>query len=166
MPLGPTGSNRSGLFDVDRREYKLPVHYHSPYSEMLGVDPIEQDALYISTSDQLAKNYYDSTDGRPAMSSLVYIPEIIKNGTPVERMLQGDLSTYKLNDLGKTTPMGTWSMFERPYRLQTGRSLAEDIKKSDPNVPKIEFVRDESSKTYSLETIEDVKDINKLLKEF
>ena len=166
VPLDPTGSGRSGLFDVKIRKHGLPIHYHSPYSKMLGVDPIEQDALYISTSDQLANTYYDSTDGRPAMSSLVYIPEIIKNGTPVERMLQGDLSTYRLRDLGETTPMGTWSMFERPYRLQTGRSLAEDIKKSDPNVPKIEFIRDEPSKTYSPKTIEDVKDINKLLKEF
>lgn len=166
VPLDPTGSGRSGLFGVEIPRRGLPIHHHSPYSKMLGVDPIEQDALYISTSDQLANTYYDSTDGRPAMSSLVYIPEIIKNGTPVERMLQGDLSTYRLRDLGETTPMGTWSMFERPYRLQTGRSLAEDIKKSDPNVPKIEFIRDEPSKTYSPKTIEDVKDINKLLKEF
>ena len=36
-------------------------------------------------------------------------------------------------------PEGTFTMFEEPYRLQTGRSLQTDMINEDPNVPGVEW---------------------------
>lgn len=75
---------------------------------------------------------------------LVRIPqnEVSKNSESLsERLLAGDFDIYNSNKIyrGRSgNPQSSWTLFGEPYRLQTGRSLRQDMIEKDPNVPNIE----------------------------
>lgn len=144
----PTGYGRSGLWDRDgSRITKMAKNF--------GLDPNKHDALYMSTSDNIARTYQHARN-REGVAYLVRLlnPNIDKSTNLSKRLLLSDWDLYNGDRVQRNyPPIGTFSMFEGPYRLQTGRSLIEDIKKSDPNVPKLEFEKtgdfvDQTNNTY------------------
>ena len=144
----PTGYGRSGLWERDGS-------YITTMAKRFGLDPNKHDALYMSTSDNIARTYQHARN-RDGTAYLVQLlnPNIDKSANLSKRLLLSDWDLYNAAKVHRNSPpIGTFSMFEGPYRLQTGRSLIEDIKKSDPNVPKLEFAKtndyvDQTNNTY------------------
>ena len=144
----PTGYGRSGLWERDGS-------YITPMAKRFGLDPNKHDALYMSTSDDVARSFSHASN-RDGIAYLVRLlnPNIDKSANLSKRLLLSDWDLYNADSVWRNyPPIGTFSMFEGPYRLQTGRSLIEDIKKSDPNVPKLEFAKtndyvDQTNNTY------------------
>ena len=144
----PTGYGRSGLWEPDGSHI-------TKMAKNFGLDPNKHDALYMSTSDNIARTYQHAHN-REGAAYLVRLlnPNIDKSANLSKRLLLSDWDLYNGDKVYRNyPPIGTFSMFEGPYRLQTGRSLIEDIKKSDPNVPKLEFAKigehvDQTNNTY------------------
>lgn len=144
----PTGYGRSGLWERDGSRI-------TTMAKRFGLDPNKHDALYMSTSDNIARTYQHAHN-REGIAYLVRLlnPNIDKSANLSKRLLLSDWDLYNgYSAEVNYPPIGTFSMFEGPYRLQTGRSLIEDIKKSDPNVPKLEFAKtggyvDQTNNTY------------------
>ena len=145
----PTGYGRSGLWERDGSHI-------TKMAKNFGLDPNKHDALYMSTSDNIARTYQHAHN-REGAAYLVRLlnPNIDKSANLSKRLLLSDWDLYNGDKVYRNyPPIGTFSMFEGPYRLQTGRSLIEDIKKSDPNVPKLEFAKtnnyvDQTNNTYT-----------------
>jgi len=80
VPLDPTGSGRSYLFDVEYPRSSnyfgngLSMHERTYYSKMIGANPNTTDGLYISTSDDVGNNYASSTNNRFGDIGLVTLP--------------------------------------------------------------------------------------------
>ena len=144
----PTGYGRSGLWEPDGSHI-------TKMAKNFGLDPNKHDALYMSTSDNIARTYQHAHN-REGAAYLVRLlnPNIDKSANLSKRLLLSDWDLYNGDKVYRNyPPIGTFSMFEGPYRLQTVRSLIEDIKKSDPNVPKLEFAKigehvDQTNNTY------------------
>ena len=128
VPKDPTGSGRSNLFNVSGSPAK---HTHSRYSEMLGINPDKKDGLYVSTSDKVKDHYATSSNDRAGEGYMVSLP--IQERRPGESMsqwmLRNDWELYNTEKLNGG-PLGVASVYEDPYRLQTGRSLLSDMKES------------------------------------
>ena len=88
----------------------------------------EYDASYMSTSSNIADLYGDDK-GR----FVVELPRTEKSLTSPslsERLLAGDYEMYNAQGVKRDySPIGSFSMLEGPYRLQTGRSLLQDMQK-------------------------------------
>lgn len=120
----PTSYGRSGLWSPDGSSI-------TTMAKRFGLDPNKHDALYMSTSDDLARTYQHAgnREGAAYLVSLLN-PNIDKSASLSKRLLLSDWDLYNASNVNKNyPPIGTFSMFEGPYRLQTGRSLIEDIKK-------------------------------------
>ena len=112
------------------------------HRELYGI-PIENyDGLYLSTNANFLDEY--GNGGVGGKVGLVRIPqnEVSKNSESLsERLLAGDFDTYNSSQVyhGRSgNPQSSWTLFGEPYRLQTGRSLRQDMIEKDPNVPNIE----------------------------
>lgn len=149
IPESPTGHGRASLFGVKGGSYSYttdsgavvggPVTNNAPglLSERLKVSPEYQDAMYVSASPSVLREYSNSwSNPRPGMAARVTIPN--------EPMMPGESladfyerSNFQLyaghtgsDDIASgTKPMSNFQMFEEPYRLQTGRSLQQDMAK-------------------------------------
>ena len=114
----------------------------SGYREFYGIPKKKYDGLYLSTNADFLDLY--GHGGIGGKVGLVRIPqnEVSKNsGSLSERLLAGDFDVYNSNNIyrGRSgNPQSSWTLFGEPYRLQTGRSLRQDMIEKDPNVPKIE----------------------------
>lgn len=109
------------------------------------------DASYMSTSSSIADLYGDDK-GR----FVVELPRTEKSLTSPslsERLLAGDYEMYNAQGVGRDySPIGSFSMLEGPYRLQTGRSLLQDmqkdgflkVEKQDPK-RQLSFLQDNTS---------------------
>ena len=98
------------------------------YTGRYGVNIKNYDALYASTVAKIAKDYGDH-NGRYVVS-LKRPKESYDAPTLAERFLAGDFDYYDSSKVDtRENPIGDFSMLEMPYRLQTGRSLVEDMKK-------------------------------------
>jgi hypothetical protein len=105
---------------------------------MIGADPNKKDALYVSTSDDVADNYSTAnTDNRSGAAYIVELPKIerVPGESMSEHLLKNDFEMIDLNRLDGAK-RGTGSMYEDPYRLQTGRSLQSDMIKEGVVKPK------------------------------
>ena len=114
----------------------------SGYREFYGIPKKKYDGLYLSTNARFLDLY--GNGGINGKVGLVKIPqnEVSKNSESLsERLLAGDFDIYNSNQIyrGRSgNPQSSWTLFGEPYRLQTGRSLRQDMIEKDPNVPKIE----------------------------
>ena len=114
----------------------------SGYREFYGIPKKKYDGLYLSTNASFLDLY--GNGGINGKVGLVRIPqnEISKTSESLsERLLAGDFDIYNSNQIyrGRSgNPQSSWTLFGEPYRLQTGRSLRQDMIEKDPNVPKIE----------------------------
>ena len=112
------------------------------YRKLYGIPEKRYDGLYLSTNADFLDLY--GHGGIGGKVGLVRIPqnEVSKNsGSLSERLLAGDFDTYNSNKIyrGRSgNPQSSWTLFGEPYRLQTGRSLRQDMIEKDPNVPNIE----------------------------
>lgn len=98
------------------------------FTDRYGVNERNYDALYASTVAKIADTYGDE-NGRYLVS--LKRPKGSYNAqTLAERLLAGDFDYYDSSKIAaRKNPIGDFSMLEMPYRLQTGRSLVEDMKK-------------------------------------
>lgn len=114
----------------------------SGYREFYGIPKKKYDGLYLSTNASFLDLY--GNGGINGKVGLVRIPqnEVSKNSESLsERLLAGDFDVYNSNQIyrGRSgNPQSSWTLFGEPYRLQTGRSLRQDMIEKDPNVPKVE----------------------------
>lgn len=114
----------------------------SGYRGFYGIPKTKYDGLYLSTNASFLDLY--GNGGINGKVGLVRIPqnEVSKNSESLsERLLAGDFDIYNSNQLyrGRSgNPQSSWTLFGEPYRLQTGRSLRQDMIEKDPNVPNIE----------------------------
>lgn len=112
------------------------------YRGFYGIPHQNYDGLYLSTNANFLDEY--GNGGIGGKIGLVRIPqnEVSKNSESLsERLLAGDFDIYNSNKIhhGRSgNPQSSWTLFGEPYRLQTGRSLRQDMIEKDPNVPKIE----------------------------
>lgn len=112
------------------------------YREFYGIPHQNYDGLYLSTNANFLDEY--GNGGVGGKIGLVRIPqnEVSKNSESLsERLLAGDFDIYNSNKIhhGRSgNPQSSWTLFGEPYRLQTGRSLRQDMIEKDPNVPKVE----------------------------
>lgn len=112
------------------------------YRELYGIPHQNYDGLYLSTNANFLDEY--GNGGVGGKVGLVRIPqnEVSKNSESLsERLLAGDFDIYNSNQIyhGRSgNPQSSWTLFGEPYRLQTGRSLRQDMIEKDPNVPKVE----------------------------
>lgn len=152
VPLDPTGSGRSYLFDVEYPRSShyfgpgLPMHERTYYSKMIGANPNTTDGLYISTSDDVGNNYASSTNNRFGDIGLVTLPphQRVAGESMSEHLLKNDFELVNLGSLqGRSGKEGLASTFEGPYRLQTGRSLQKDLREA--GIIKPPFKRDYNS---------------------
>ena len=113
----------------------------SGYRGFYGIPKTKYDGLYLSTNASFLDLY--GNGGINGKVGLVRIPqnEVSKNSESLsERLLAGDFDTYNSNQIyrGRSgNPQSSWTLFGEPYRLQTGRSLRQDMIEKDPNVPNI-----------------------------
>ena len=109
---------------------------------LYGIPHQNYDGLYLSTNAKFLDEY--GNGGVGGKVGLVRIPqnEVSKNSKSLsERLLAGDFDTYNSRQVyhGRSgNPQSSWTLFGEPYRLQTGRSLRQDMIEQDPNVPNIE----------------------------
>ena len=114
----------------------------SGYRGFYGIPKTKYDGLYLSTNASFLDLY--GNGGINGKVGLVRIPqnEVSKNSESLsERLLAGDFDIYNSNQIyrGRSgNPQSSWTLFGEPYRLQTGRSLRQDMIDKDPNVPNIE----------------------------
>lgn len=114
----------------------------SGYRGFYGIPKTKYDGLYLSTNADFLDTY--GNGGINGKVGLVRIPqnEVSKtSGSLSERLLAGDFDVYNSNQIyrGRSgNPQSSWTLFGEPYRLQTGRSLRQDMIEKDPNVPRIE----------------------------
>ena len=114
----------------------------SGYRRFYGIPKDKYDGLYLSTNAYFLDLY--GNGGIGGKVGLVRIPqnEVSKNsGSLSERLLAGDFDVYNSNNIYRGrpgNPQSSWTLFGEPYRLQTGRSLRQDMIEKDPNVPRIE----------------------------
>ena len=114
----------------------------SGYRDFYGIPKKRYDGLYLSTNASFLDLY--GNGGINGKVGLVRIPqnEVSKNSESLsERLLAGDFDVYNSNQIyrGRSgNPQSSWTLFGEPYRLQTGRSLRQDMIEKDPNVPRIE----------------------------
>lgn len=112
------------------------------YRELYGIPHQDYDGLYLSTNANFLDEY--GNGGVGGKVGLVRIPqnEVSKNSESLsERLLAGDFDIYNSKQIyrGRSgNPQSSWTLFGEPYRLQTGRSLRQDMIEKDPNVPNIE----------------------------
>ena len=112
------------------------------HRELYGIPKQNYDGLYLSTNANFLDEY--GNGGVGGKVGLVRIPqnEVSKNSKSLsERLLAGDFDTYNSREVyhGRSgNPQSSWTLFGEPYRLQTGRSLRQDMIEKDPNVPKVE----------------------------
>lgn len=112
------------------------------HRELYGIPYQNYDGLYLSTNANFLDEY--GNGGVGGKVGLVRIPqnEVSKNSESLsERLLAGDFDTYNSREVyhGRSgNPQSSWTLFGEPYRLQTGRSLRQDMIEKDPNVPNIE----------------------------
>lgn len=112
------------------------------YREFYGIPHQNYDGLYLSTNANFLDEY--GNGGVGGKIGLVRIPqnEVSKNSESLsERLLAGDFDIYNSNKIhhGRSgNPQSSWTLFGEPYRLQTGRSLRQDMIEKDPNLPKVE----------------------------
>ena len=112
------------------------------YRGFYGIPHQNYDGLYLSTNANFLDEY--GNGGIGGKIGLVRIPqnEVSKNSESLsERLLAGDFDIYNSNKIhsGRSgNPQSSWTLFGEPYRLQTGRSLRQDMIEKDPNVPKVE----------------------------
>ena len=112
------------------------------YRGFYGIPRQNYDGLYLSTNENFLNEY--GNGGIGGKIGLVRIPqnEVSKNSESLsERLLAGDFDIYNSNKIhhGRSgNPQSSWTLFGEPYRLQTGRSLRQDMIEKDPNVPKVE----------------------------
>lgn len=112
------------------------------HRELYGIPYQNYDGLYLSTNANFLDEY--GNGGVGGKVGLVRIPqnEVSKNSESLsERLLAGDFDIYNSNQIyhGRSgNPQSSWTLFGQPYRLQTGRSLRQDMIEKDPNVPKVE----------------------------
>lgn len=113
----------------------------SGYRGFYGIPKTKYDGLYLSTNASFLDLY--GNGGINGKVGLVRIPqnEVSKNSESLsERLLAGDFDIYNSNQIyrGRSgNPQSSWTLFGEPYRLQTGRSLRQDMIEKDPNVPNI-----------------------------
>ena len=114
----------------------------SGYRGFYGIPKTKYDGLYLSTNASFLDLY--GNGGINGKVGLVRIPqnEVSKNSESLsERLLAGDFDIYNSNQIyrGRSgNPQSSWTLFGEPYRLQTGKSLRQDMIEKDPNVPNIE----------------------------
>lgn len=97
-----------------------------------GINEKDYGQQYVSTNAQILRNYGQSErPDRPNGRYVVRIPqnEISKTSESLpERLMAGDFEQYDARAVhADAPPIGTFSMYEEPYRLQTGRSLKQDM---------------------------------------
>ena len=137
IPLSPTGSGRATVFNPIKYDNGLPVHSPGALSKRLKVSPEQQDVLYVSVAPQTMETYRNAKVDRPAMGARVTLPleERGSNESLVDFLERGEFQMYNGDQIiGNTSgrfdsPMSDWQLYEEPYRLQTGRSLLEDMKR-------------------------------------
>ena len=114
--------------------------FTSHLRHLYGTPGEDYDALYLSTNKGILGQYGGDKDYERAV---VRIPQNETSKTAPslsERLLAGDFDMYDSKAVKRHgAPEGTYTMFEEPYRLQTGRSLQADMINEDPNVPGIEW---------------------------
>lgn len=133
IPLDATGQGRADLFKVMYDRTNLPYHVSDWLARRLKISPKTQDALYLSGSTDILNSFSDvansrSSDGMAAKVTLPFEP-IRKGESYPEFMERTDFQLYNgANIRSNRSPMSIWQKYEVPYRLQTGRSLQEDMK--------------------------------------
>lgn len=150
IPKYSTGHGRASLFGSTRGWYNYTtekgaivggdVMDNAPglLSKYLKVSPEHQDAMYVSASPSVLREYSTSwKNPREGMAARVTIPnEPIKPGESLADFYER--SNFQLyagytgggRDIASSAqPMSNFQLFEEPYRLQTGRSLQSDMAK-------------------------------------
>lgn len=121
--------------------------FNGSYKKMYGVGG-KYDASYMSTSSDIASNYGD--DNGRFVVELPRTKESLISPSLSERLLAGDFEMYDSEKVGQNRiPIGSFSMLEGPYRLQTGRSLLQDMKNDG-------VIKLEPMKKYQLDFIDDI----------
>lgn len=106
------------------------------------------DASYMSTSSDVSSSYGDN-NGRFVVE-LPRTKESLTSQSLSERLLAGDFEMYDSKKIIQDRiPIGSFSMLEGPYRLQTGRSLLSDMKKDG-------LIKQEPMKKYELDFVDDI----------
>lgn len=129
-PTGP--GRRSHLYDDERVDDGRTEYLRTHISRRIGADPNKKDALYVSTSDDTKNNYGTAnTDNRAGTGYMVMLPkkERVPGESMSEHLLKNDFDMINIKSIDRGATRGTGSMYEDPYRLQTGRSLRSDMLK-------------------------------------
>ena len=106
------------------------------------------DASYMSTSSNIASDRGD--DNGRFVVELPRTKESLTSQSLSERLLAGDFEMYDSKKVSQNRiPIGSFSMLEGPYRLQTGRSLLSDMKKDG-------LIKQEPIKKYELDFVDDI----------
>lgn len=130
VPTSPTGrSRRSNLYSDHNDNMGLTQYDRTHYSDMIGSNPDTRDALYVSTSDQVADQYATAnTDSRSGGAFIVQLPknERVPGESMSEHLLKNDFEMIDTKTLDGQR-RGVGAIYEDPYRLQTGRSLQKDM---------------------------------------
>ena len=142
VPLDATGQGRASLFGSktqysDKWGHEMSENAPGKLSSYLKVSPQKQDALYISVSPEVMREYaYSWSNPRPAMGARVRIPNepIKESENLVDFYERSNFQLYAGESGGQDVvsgrkPMSNFQLFEEPYRLQTGRSLQSDMAK-------------------------------------
>ena len=119
------------------------IHTHGyNLRDVYGIPSKRYDGLYLSTNASFIDTY--GNGGVGGKVGIVKIPQnqVSKTSDSLsERLLAGDFDVYNSSKVGigkADNPQSNWTLFGQPYRLQTGRSLRQDMLEKDPNVPKVD----------------------------
>lgn len=145
VPLDYTGYGRASVFGRrtsydPRYGFDVLENDIGPLSSYLKASPSSQDAVYASVSPRVMKEYATASSGRQRdviaarlvlpndpIKSTETLPEFYERSN--FQLYAGDASGKNGSILGSTSPMSNFQLFEEPYRLQTGRSLRQDMLK-------------------------------------
>lgn len=130
IPKAPTaGGRRRRLYEDVTDSDGTTKYTRTHWSDLIGANPKTKDALYLSTSNDVAAQYGTAnTDNRQGAAYIVRLPkkERVPGESMSEHLLKNDFDMIDLSGLhGRNNGVG--ATFEDPYRLQTGRSLIQDM---------------------------------------
>lgn len=128
--LYPSGSGRAGLFGQTHTKDNTIKYLHTDNSKRIKASPEDDEGLYLSASPNFYKMYGHGS--RPGEYSTIVEKHVkpMKAGEDViEYFLRNDFALYNMNINAKSI-MSDRSKYDIAYRLQTGRSLEQDMKEA------------------------------------
>ena len=129
----PTGGLKAFAIDVDHDGYwdgygRRAEHGSTRFSRRIKFSPYKTDALFLSTSPSIVRQYSGKEPGSAIVGYLPMYP-MQEGESPVQFMERTEFPMMDSDAiLSDNTPMSLWQKYGWPYRMQTGRSLLSDLR--------------------------------------